>query len=158
VAILCFIRFRAPTKSPATVMNAQAEGTGEAASSRWPIRNVALAILGAVILVLKSDYNGVLADVVHSYGGNVAASFALYFAVIGATATYRRSWLVAAALTLVAVQLFEVTDGFGVMENVYDPADLIANTLGVALAVVVDGATGWAIQWRLGGFRAEPRR
>jgi len=129
-------------------MIAATDGTGRAAASGWPIRNVTLAVLGALVLVLKSGYQGVLADVVHSYGGNVAVSFALYFAAISATAGYRRPWLVAAALTLLAVQLFEVTDGFGVMANVYDPADLIANTIGVALAVIVDAATGRALRRR----------
>ena len=112
------------------------------------IRNVALAVLGVVVLVLKSGYHGPFDHVLDAYAGNVAVSFALYFAAINATARYRRSRLVAAALTLVAVELFEVTDGFGLMENVYDPGDLIANTVGVGLAVVVDLATDRALRRR----------
>ena len=112
------------------------------------IRNVVLAVLGASVLVLKSSYHGPFADVLNAYAGNVAVSFALYFAVINATAKFGRSRLVATALTLLAVQLFEVTDGFGVLENVSDPADFIANTVGVGFAVIVDIATGRALQRR----------
>ena len=112
------------------------------------IRNVALAVLGAAVLVLRSAYRGPLEDVLNAYTGNVAVSFALYFAVINATSSYGRPRLIAAALTLLAVELFEVTNGFGVLTNVYDPADLIANAAGVGLAVIVDVATGPVLRRR----------
>lgn len=108
------------------------------------IRNVALAVLGASVLVLKSGYRGPFEDVFNAYAGNVAVSFALYFAAINATSSHGRARLIAAASTLLAVELFEVTNGFGIMENVYDPADFIANAAGVGLAVIVDFATGRA--------------
>jgi hypothetical protein len=54
--------------------------------------------------------------------------------------------LLAAAVALAAVELFEAADGFGLMANVYDPVDFAANAPGVALAVVIDrvvpGANG----------------
>ncbi len=112
------------------------------------IRNVVFAGLGAGVLVLKAAYQGPYDDVVNAYAGNVAVSFALYFAAINATARYRRSRLIAAAFTLLAVTLFEVTDGFGVMENVYDQVDLVADAVGVGLAVVVDVATERALRRR----------
>lgn len=112
------------------------------------IRNVALAVLGAAVLVLKSSYHGPLQDVVHAYAGNVAVSFALYFAAVNATTGLGRPRLIAASLTLLAVEIFEATNGFGVMENVYDPADFVANVAGVGLAVIVDIATGRVLQLR----------
>ncbi len=39
-----------------------------------------------------------------------------------------------AALAVAVVELFEITNGFGVMSNVYDPIDLVANVMGVTLA------------------------
>ena len=119
------------------------------------IRNVALAVLGAAVLMLKSAHHGPFEDVIHAYAGNVAVSFALYFAAVNATARYRRPRLIAASLTLLAVELFEATDGFGAMENVYDPADFIANAAGVGLAVIVDIATGRFLQRR---HEQSPRR
>lgn len=116
------------------------------------IRNVALAVLGAAVLVLKSAYDGPAPDVVHAYAGNVAVSFALYFAAINATARHGRPRLIAASLALLAVELFEVTDGFGVMANVYDPLDFVANAAGVGLAVITDCATSRVLQ-RLGASR-----
>ncbi len=135
--------------------------TGSAESTRpdadlrraTTIRNVAFAVLGAVVLVLKSGYHGPFDDLVVAYAGNVAVSFALYFAALNATARYRRSRLIAAALTLLAVWLFEATDGFGIMENVFDPADFVADAAGVGLAVIVDVATGRAIRRRHGQRR-----
>jgi hypothetical protein len=105
------------------------------------IRNVALALLGAAVLVLVPTYGGPFGEVVGSYGGNVAVSFALYFAARNATDRYQRPRLLAAAATLLAVELFEAADGFGVMANTFDPVDFVANAAGVGLAVLVDALT-----------------
>jgi hypothetical protein len=105
------------------------------------VRNVVLALLGAAILVLKLEYHGPGEAVVHAYAGNVAVSFALYFAAINATERFRRPRLLAALGVLVAVEAFELSDGFGVMANVVDPVDLWANAVGIALAVAVDVLT-----------------
>lgn len=104
-------------------------------------RNVVLAVLGAGALVLVSAYRGPFEELVRSYGGNLAVSFALYFAAINAASKYRRPRVLAASLTLLAVELFEATNGFGAMANTFDPVDFLANAAGVAVAVVVDIAT-----------------
>ena len=98
--------------------------------------------------MFKSAYHGPFEDALHAYAGNVAVSFALYFAAINATSRYGRPRLLAAALTLLAVELFKITNGFGVMENIYDPADFIANAAGVGLAVIVDLGTSRVLQRR----------
>ena len=48
------------------------------------VRNVVFALLGGIGLVLKPVYQGPLAEIVYSYGGNFAVSFALYFAALSA--------------------------------------------------------------------------
>jgi len=101
-------------------------------------RNVIFALIGAGALVLKNSYSGPLEQVVYAYGGNFVISFALYFATVSATHRYRRPRLGAALITLLAVTAFEVTGGFGLMANVYDPVDIIANAAGVGFAIVVD--------------------
>jgi hypothetical protein len=121
---------------------------GSGLSRAITIRNVTLAVLGAAVLVFKSAYHGPFEAALNAYAGNVAVSFALYFAALNATSRYGRPRLIAAALTLLAVELFEITNGFGVMENIYDPADFIANAAGVGLAVIVDLGTGRALQRR----------
>jgi hypothetical protein len=84
---------------------------------------------------------------VHSYGGNLTASFAFYFQVRSisalrsppAAARLTSSPVASALIALLVAELFEATDGFfGIMTNVYDPLDYAANALGVALAVAVD--------------------
>jgi hypothetical protein len=106
-------------------------------------RNVFFALLGAAGLVLKGHYSGPHQNVVHSYGGNLAASFAVYFVVSNLRVHFhsRYSRLLTAAAALLVVELFEVTNGFGVMTNVYDRVDLVANAGGVALALAVDVLT-----------------
>jgi hypothetical protein len=106
-------------------------------------RNVFFVILGVVGLVLKGHYSGRWQVVIHSYGGNVAASFATYFVVSNLRPPFhwRYGRLLTAAGALLVVELFEVTNGFGVMSNVYDPMDLVANAGGVALALAVDALT-----------------
>jgi len=119
-------------------------------------RNVVLAVLGAVALVLKPAYHGVMEEVVHAHGGNVAVSFALYFAAINATAKYPYKRLLAALAVLAAVEAFEAANGFGFMANVYDPLDFAANAAGVAFAVIVDLVTNRFMKKREGAYPDRP--
>lgn len=119
----------------------ESDGRRSGLSRAITVRNVALALAGAAVLVLAPAYHGPSRELLHGYAGNVAVSFALYFAAVNATSRYPRPRLLAALLTLLAVELFEITDGFGVMANTYDPIDLLANAAGVGLAVVVDLTT-----------------
>lgn len=102
------------------------------------IRSVTLALLGVAGLVFKSAYNGPSQEIVSAQGGNFAVSFALYFVAVTAASRHDLGRIAAAAATLLAVETFEATDGFGVMTNTYDRFDFVANALGVAVAVVVD--------------------
>ena len=77
-------------------------------------------------------------EVIHSYSGNVSASFAVYFVVRILTSGWKYGRLVTAGIALLVVELFEATNGFGVMTNVYDPVDFVANVVGVGLALVLD--------------------
>lgn len=43
-----------------------------------------------------------------------------------------------AGMALLVAELFEATNGFGVMTNVYDPFDFAANAVGVGLALGLD--------------------
>jgi hypothetical protein len=100
--------------------------------------SVTMVLLGCAGLVLKRHGHGPVGELVWSYGGNIAASFAV-FHVVGLLDTVRKHGRFAvAALALLTVSLFEVTDGFGVMSNTYDPFDLGANVVGVGLAVLSD--------------------
>ena len=112
---------------------------GSTAGRRTRARDLLLALSGALALVAKSRLAEFGGEVVQSYGGNFAASFAVFFVLKlpGIPGRFRPA--VAAALALLATELFEVTNGFGVMSNTYDPGDYIANAVGVGLAVVVDG-------------------
>jgi hypothetical protein len=116
-------------------------GARSAPARAITVRNVALALAGAAVLVLAPADHGPFSDLIQGYAGDVAVSFALYFAAVNATSRYPRSRLLAAFLTLLAVGLFELTDGFGVMANTYDPGDLLADAAGVGLAVIVDIVT-----------------
>jgi hypothetical protein len=104
---------------------------------RPQIRNVAMVLVGVAALLSKSWLSDSTGSLARDYLGNVAASFAVYFLVaIAAAPRLGRLWIAAAALVI--VEAFELTDGFGVMMNTYDPFDYLANALGVALACGVD--------------------
>ena len=109
-------------------------------------RNVSFVLLGVAALVLKRHYSGPFVEIIHSYTGNVSASFAVYFVVRLLTSGWRYERLVTAGIALLVVELFEATNGFGVMTNVYDPVDFVANAVGVGLALVLD--TLVRFQWR----------
>ncbi len=102
------------------------------------IRNVFFVLLGVAVLLLKRSYAGPLQEVVHAYAGNVSVSFALYFNFLNLPLPVRFKKILAATPTFAAVESFEVFDGFGVMSNTYDPLDLIANAVGIALAFGLD--------------------
>ena len=102
------------------------------------VRNTIFALIGAILLVLKSQYTGPYSEVVLSYSGNICASFAVYFIVRLSNRRIRINRFLNAVMALLIVQIFEITNGFGVMLNVYDPLDLIANTIGIAAAILVD--------------------
>jgi len=101
-------------------------------------RNVLYVLVGAAALILKKYYAGPGEQLVHNYGGNIAASFAVYFVLLQLPLPAVLKKPVAAGLALALVELFEAFDGFGVMTNTYDPFDFVANVLGVGLALVVD--------------------
>jgi hypothetical protein len=90
------------------------------------------------LLLAKHWYRGSLPGVVQCYGGNVTASFAAYFIVAIGASRQGFSRIAAAGAALLAVEAFELTDGFGFMSNVFDPADLLANVFGIAAALAVD--------------------
>jgi len=104
----------------------------------FKVRNIFFVLLGAAALVMKRHYSGPFVEIVHSYGGNASASFAVYFIVRILTLGWRYERLVTTSIALLVVEFFEATNGFGVMTNVYDPADFVANALGVGLAVGLD--------------------
>jgi hypothetical protein len=104
------------------------------------INRILLILLGVLGLVLKKHYNGPYLEFVNSYLGNVSISFAVYF-LIGIVASEQKlNKLTTAVASLTIVELFEVTNGFGVMTNVFDSFDLIANLVGVGLAFALDSS------------------
>jgi hypothetical protein len=104
------------------------------------VRYVLFVLLGVVGLLAKGWLSGDLPEFVLSYTGNLAVSFSVYFIVRLATEG-RFHKILSAAVAMFIVGIFEVTDGFGVMANVYDPIDLLADALGIIIAVSVDVIT-----------------
>ena len=109
--------------------------------TRAEVRTVLFVLLGIAGLVLKGHYSGPCQEAVHSYGGNIAASFAVYYVVAHLPLPARFRKLLTAGLALLVVELFEALNGFGVMTNAYDQVDFAANAVGVALALAVDIVT-----------------
>jgi len=102
------------------------------------IRNVIFILLGVLLLLIKPHYNGPFLDIVKSYLGNFSISFAVYFIVQFNDYLWKSNKLITAIAALAVVNLFELTNGFGVMTNVYDKMDLLANLLGILFALSID--------------------
>lgn len=106
-------------------------------NTRLPTRNIIMILVGVAGLLMKSWFRDSMSELVYSYLGNLAASFAVYFwASMAVRARLNR--LIIAVSALLIVESFEFTDGFRIMTNVYDPFDYLANALGVVLAYFVD--------------------
>jgi len=110
-------------------------------NARLLIRNIFMILAGTAGLLIKrwvsGSLSGSLSELAYSYLGNLAVSFAVYFNV-SILPRGRMNRVTIAVIALVVVEGFELTNGFGVMTNVYDPFDYLANALGVALAYLVD--------------------
>jgi hypothetical protein len=102
------------------------------------LRDIAFVILGVLGLLFKRHYSGLAEELVESYGGNLAISFAVYFLAKHLPYRGRHRRLLATCSALGAVELFEALNGFGIMTNVYDPFDFLANAVGTSLALLVD--------------------
>ncbi|HOI29811.1 MAG TPA: hypothetical protein PLZ15_08650 [Melioribacteraceae bacterium] len=102
------------------------------------LRNLLFVLSGALVLMLKHNYSGPYTEIVKSYSGNLAVSFAVYFIISFSSDTWKKNRFITAFIALLAVELFEITNGFGIMTNVFDPIDLLANLIGVGLAFGLD--------------------
>ena len=107
-------------------------------TTKQKIRNVSFILLGVILLVLKQKYNGSNPEIIQSYLGNFSVSFAVYFIVQFNDHLWKTNKVITALIAIVVVNLFELTNGFGVMTNVYDKIDLLVNFAGVLLALVLD--------------------
>jgi len=102
-------------------------------------RNVLFVLFGIAVLILKQHYAGPADEIVRAYAGNLSVSFAVYFLFANLEYPVKFKKLLAAASALAVVELFEAFDGFGIMQNTYDPLDFLVNAFGVALAFWLDG-------------------
>jgi hypothetical protein len=107
-------------------------------SNKQKVRNVLFVLLGVLVLLLKHNYKGPGLEIVKSYSGNLSISFAVYFIICLSSDHWKNNKLVTAIISLTIVELFEITNGFGIMINTYDVIDLFVNLIGVILALVVD--------------------
>ncbi len=96
-----------------------------------------MVLAGVAGLLMKSWFRDSMSELAYSYLGNLAVSFAVYF-LVSMAARARLNRVIIVVITLCVVEGFEFTNGFGIMTNVYDPFDYLANALGVALAYCVD--------------------
>jgi len=107
-------------------------------SRKEKVRNVLFILLGAMVLVLKHNYNGPFTEIIKSYAGNISISFAVYFIIGFSSHNWKKIKLITATMALLIVELFEITNGFGIMENVFDTIDLVANFIGIFSALFLD--------------------
>jgi hypothetical protein len=106
-------------------------------TSSYRARDVIFVIIGVAALLFKSWFSDSLPDFAFSYLGNLSVSFAVYF-LVRLASHHRFNMILSAIAAIVIVEVFEAANGFGIMTNVYDQLDYVANALGVALAVAVD--------------------
>ena len=107
-------------------------------SNKQKVRNVLFVLLGVLVLLLKHSFNGPALEIVKSYSGNLSISFAVYFLLCFSSDHWKQNKFITAIISLIIAELFEITNGFGIMTNTYDIIDLLINLIGVILALAVD--------------------
>jgi hypothetical protein len=118
-------------------------------NARLQKRNVLMVLAGVAGLLMKRWFSDSIGELAYSYVGNLTVSFAVYFLVLIAAGS-RLNRVTIAVVALLVVGIFEWTDGFGVMANVSDPFDYLADALGVALACSVDVISARIIRAKAG--------
>jgi hypothetical protein len=106
-----------------------------------------MILIGFSGLVLKKWLSNTISDTIYSYLGNFTVSYAIFFLPKIASEN-RINSLISALIALTIVESFELTNGFGIMANVYDPFDYLANALGISLAYIIDMISTWIILGR----------
>jgi hypothetical protein len=96
---------------------------------------VFLILLGISAFILKSQYQGPYQELVINYGSNFLISFVIYFLLSFFAASNK---FIVVVISLALVELFEVTNGYGIIPHAYDAFVLLANFIGVFLAVCLD--------------------
>ena len=102
------------------------------------IQYLVLILTGVAGLLFKRNYMGPFAELIYRHGSNFSVSFAVYFIAQLGLSAFPYPRLFSTVGSLMAVELFELTNGFGVMSNIYDPWDYLANALGIGLALGID--------------------
>ncbi|MBK8127354.1 MAG: hypothetical protein IPK53_00035 [bacterium] len=110
----------------------------DGALERTRVWRIAGAVLGALLLSLGSRYRGPGEILVHSYGSNIAFSFAAYFLVMLSRVRALERIGIAATVVAVGVSLTEIAQKLKYLDGVFDSWDLAANFVGIGLAIVVD--------------------
>ena len=108
------------------------------ARAREVRRRVFLILGAAAVMVFIPHYRGPGGEWVHSYGSNLVVSFAALVWVQLLCARLRPSRWLTFALALGIVNGFEIGQGLGWLDGVFDPLDLVINTGGVVLGLVID--------------------
>ena len=107
-------------------------------TAREKIQNVIFILIGVMLMLLKKNYDGPYQEIINSYLGNLSISFSMYFLISLNHTIWKSKKIITFLVSLAIVELFEITDGFGIMSNVYDSYDLIANLIGVSIALALD--------------------
>ena len=107
-------------------------------TAREKIQNVIFILIGVMLMLLKKNYDGPYQEIINSYLGNLSISFSMYFLISLNHTIWKSKKIITFLVSLAIVELFEITDGFGIMSNVYDSYDLIANLIGISIALAFD--------------------
>jgi hypothetical protein len=99
---------------------------------------VILIILAISAFILKSQYQGPYQELVVNYGSNILISFVIYLLLSLYAEINDINRFIVFIIALTIVELFEVTNGYGFIKNIYSSLDLLANFIGIMLAAFLD--------------------
>jgi len=97
--------------------------------------NVLFILTGALLHLLSRSYAGPLAEWVHSYGSNLAVSFALFFLLQFLRLPKIENPIACAGYALVILFGEELAQRSRAWSGVFDPWDFFYDALGVLAAV-----------------------
>jgi len=100
-------------------------------------RYIIFILVGVLVSILKHKYDSPYVEFVKSYAGNFAVSLAVFFIFLFVLINLMEQ-IFTAFITLLVVELFEITYAFSIITNTFDSNGIIVNILGVSEALGLD--------------------
>ena len=100
--------------------------------------SILFILIGTCGLLFSRHYSGPMEEFFHCYGANITFSFGAYYIIKLFRFPLADNIYINALYTLTGLSIQETAQHYGLYPGTFDPQDLVFNTAGVVLAVIME--------------------